>query len=68
MVLFLLAINFVLDNYFAWQAKNGGPLEIEHVVYSKGRGNLIVKYAGHANLRASTLSLSTPGQDKGSLG
>ena len=31
----------------SWQTKNGGPLEIEHVVFSEGRGNVLLKYPGH---------------------
>jgi acetylornithine deacetylase len=41
-----LAIKHVLDVLAPHRVENGGPLEIDHVTYAEGRGNLIIKYPG----------------------
>lgn len=40
------AIKHVLDVLAPYSTKNGGPLEVEHVVFSEGRGNVLLKYPG----------------------
>ena len=41
-----LAIKHVLEVLAPHREENGGPLEIDHVTYAEGRGNLIIKYPG----------------------
>lgn len=41
-----LAIKHVLEVLAPHRKENGGPLEIDHVTYVEGRGNLIIKYPG----------------------
>lgn len=38
------AIKHVLEVLAPHRKENGGPLEIDHVTYAEGRGNLIIKY------------------------
>jgi len=40
------AIKHVLEVLAPHRKENGGPLEIDHVTYAEGRGNLIIKYPG----------------------
>ena len=41
-----LAIKHCLEVLAPYRKENGGPLEIEHVTYVEGRGNLIIRYPG----------------------
>lgn len=40
------AIKHVLETLAPHRVENGGVLEVEHVVYTEGRGNLIIRYPG----------------------
>lgn len=41
-----LAIKHCLEVLAPHRKENGGPLEVEHVTYAEGRGNLIIRYPG----------------------
>jgi len=40
------AVKHVLTELKPFTVENGGPLEVEHVVFTEGRGNVIIKYKG----------------------
>eukprot|EP00775_Hariotina_reticulata_P001518 gene1518-1855_t len=42
------AARHVLEVLEPYSTDNGGPLEIQHISFVEGRGNIIVKYAGEA--------------------
>ena len=40
------AIKHVLECLKPYRTENGGPLEVRHVTYAEGRGNVIIRYPG----------------------
>jgi len=43
------ASDFVLETLRPYSKENGGPLEVERIHYTEGRGNVIIKYPGVTN-------------------
>ena len=41
-----LAVKHVLEALKPYRVESGGVLEVEHVSYAEGRGNVVVKYPG----------------------
>lgn len=49
------ASDHVLELLKPYTTENGGPLEVERVHFTPGRGNVIIKYPGKTTARSSSL-------------
>ena len=56
-----LAVKHVLETLKPYRVENGGVLEVEHVTYAEGRGNVVIRYPGRGANAAKEKQLTFAG-------